>query len=98
MITCQVEALAQAGKSGGGLSQAGAGIAPKPLAKDPDLARLEVGLAERLGTPVTLTYGADGRGQLIVEFANLEILQGVLERLGYRSWLHLHRSKHQFSA
>jgi len=41
-------------------------------------------LAERLGTPVTIDFGADGRGRLIVEFADLEILQGVLERLGYR--------------
>lgn len=53
--------------------------------KDPDLARLETDLADRLGTRVTVTHGADGRGQLIVEFADLEILEGVLERMGVRS-------------
>ena len=84
LTTRQVEALAKAGKPGGSPSPAGAGAALEPLAPDPDRARLETDLAERLGTPVTIDYGADGRGRLIVEFADLEILQGVLERLGYR--------------
>ena len=83
LTTRQVEALAKAGKPGSGPSPAGAGTTPVPLTPDPDHVRLETDLAERLGTPVTLDYGADGRGRLIVEFADLEILQGVLERLGY---------------
>ena len=82
--TRQVEALAKAGKQGRGPAWAGTGITPAPPAQDPDLVRLETDLAEQLGTPVTIRHGAAGRGQLIVEFANLEILEGVLERLGYR--------------
>jgi hypothetical protein len=29
-------------------------------------------------------YDEDGRGQLVIDFADLEILEGVLERLGYQ--------------
>jgi len=87
LTTRQVEALAKAGKPGGSPSPVGVGAAPKPLAQDPDLARLETDLAEWLGARVTIDYGGDGRGRLIVEFADLEILEGVLERIGYRSWL-----------
>ena len=86
LTTRQVEALAKASKPGGP-SPAGAGTAPEPLTPDPDRARLETDLAEWLGAPVTLDYGADGRGRLIVEFADLEILEGVLERIGYQPWL-----------
>ena len=87
LTTRQVEAVAKVYKPGGGHSRTDVGECPAPAAPapDPDRARLETDLAERLGTPVTLDYGADGRGRLIVEFANLEILEGVLERLGYRS-------------
>lgn len=85
LTTRQVEVLAKACKQGGSPPRTAAGMVPAPPAKDPNLVRLETDLAERLGTPVTLDYGADGRGRLIVEFANLEILDGVLERLGYRS-------------
>jgi len=85
LTTRQVEALAKAYKPGNGPPRADAGIRSATSAPDPDRARLEADLAERFGTPVTIDYGADGRGRLIVEFADLEILEGVLERLGYRS-------------
>ena len=85
LTTRQVEALAQAYKPGRRRARAGSERAAAATAQDPDLARLETDLAERLGTPVTIRYGADGRGQLIVDFADLEILEGVLERLGYPS-------------
>ncbi|MDG4597447.1 MAG: ParB/RepB/Spo0J family partition protein [Candidatus Contendobacter sp.] len=84
LTTRQVEALAKAGKQGHDPARAGTGITPAPPTRDPDLARLETDLAEQLGTPVTIRHGADGRGQLIVDFANLEILEGMLERIGYR--------------
>lgn len=84
LTTRQVEALAKAFKPDGGPPRAGTGTAPEPLTPDPDRARLETDLAEWLGTRVTLDYGADGRGRLIVEFADLEILEGVLEHIGYR--------------
>ena len=84
LTTRQVEALAKGYKPGGSPSPAGAGTTSVPLTPDPDRVRLEADLAEWLGTRVTIDYGADGRGQLIVEFADPEILEGILERLGVR--------------
>jgi ParB family chromosome partitioning protein len=84
LTTRQVEALAKAGKQGGGPPRTATGMVPAPPAKDPNLVRLETDLANQLGTRVTVTFSADGQGQLIVDFANLEILDGVLERLGYK--------------
>ena len=83
--TRQVEALAKAYKQNGGNPHAAAVLPPAPPAQDPDLARLEIDLAERLGTRVTIDYGEVGRGHLIIDFASLEILEGVLERMGYGS-------------
>jgi ParB family chromosome partitioning protein len=85
LTTRQVEALAKACKPRGGPPQAEAGLRPAPPAPDPDLARLEADLAEWLGTRVTIRYGDGGQGQLAIDFANLEILEGVLERFGVRS-------------
>ena len=83
LTTRQVEALAKAYKPGNGPSRTDATTRSTLSAPDPDRVRLETDLAERLGTRVIIDCGADGRGRLIVEFADLEILQGVLERLGY---------------
>jgi len=80
-----VEALAKAYKHPGKNSSADAEATPSLPAKDPDLVRLESELAERLGTRVTLIYGEQGRGQLVIDFDTLEILEGVLEQLGYTS-------------
>jgi ParB family chromosome partitioning protein len=85
LTTRQVEALAKAYKPGNGPPRADAGIRSATSAPDPDRVRLETDLAKWLGTRVTIDCGPDGRGRLIVEFADLEILEGVLERLGYRS-------------
>ncbi len=78
--TRQVEALAQAYKQG---RRRDSHAGPARPARDPNLARLETDLAERLGTQVTISCGEGGRGQLVIDFANLEILDGVLERLGH---------------
>ncbi len=52
--------------------------------RDPDHARFEGRLSEQLGVPVTLEYARAGSGRLILAFDDLEILDGLLERLGYR--------------
>ena len=84
LTTRQVEALARARKDGR-REAGGVGDTPPPLAaKDPDLARLETGLSERFGTRVTVDCDADGRGRLSFEFADPDILEGVLERMGVR--------------
>lgn len=51
---------------------------------DPNLASLETGLGELLGTTVHLDYRADGTGWLKIKFSDLDTLDGVLERIGYR--------------
>ena len=81
--TRQVEALAKACRQDRRNASVGAGMSPAPSVMDPNLARLETELAERLGTRVTIDCGADGQGRLIIDFADLEILEGVLARLGY---------------
>jgi ParB family chromosome partitioning protein len=49
--------------------------------KSGDIVRLEEELSDRLATPVMFKMGAKGKGQLIIDFADLDILDGVLARL-----------------
>ncbi|TWI62883.1 ParB family chromosome partitioning protein [Pseudoduganella lurida] len=49
--------------------------------KSGDITRLEEELSDSLATPVTFRMGAKGKGQLIIDFADLDILDGVLARL-----------------
>lgn len=51
--------------------------------KSPEVVRLEQRLGEQVGSPISITCDQQGRGQLVINFQNLEILQGILERLGY---------------
>jgi len=51
--------------------------------RGPDHVRFEARLSEQLGVPVTVEYARDGAGRLILAFSDLEILDGLLERLGY---------------
>jgi len=49
--------------------------------KSGDIARLEEELSDRLATPVVFKMGNKGRGQMIIDFADLDILDSVLARL-----------------
>ncbi|MFL6673145.1 MAG: ParB/RepB/Spo0J family partition protein [Massilia sp.] len=49
--------------------------------KSGDIVRLEEELSDRLATPVVFKMGAKGRGQMIIDFADLDVLDGVLARL-----------------
>ncbi|GGY26476.1 ParB/RepB/Spo0J family partition protein [Pseudoduganella albidiflava] len=49
--------------------------------KSGDIRRLEEELSDRFATPVTFRIGAKGKGQMIIDFADLEILEGVLAKL-----------------
>ena len=49
--------------------------------KSGDIARLEEELSDKLATPVVFKMGTKGRGQMIIDFADLDILDGVLARL-----------------
>lgn len=56
-----------------------------PTIRDPDLARLEERLRERLAAPVRLRYDAGrGRGRIEIGFSSLDECDGILERLGLR--------------
>lgn len=49
---------------------------------DPDVARLQEALAERLGAPVRIETRKKGAGRVVIDYASLEQLDGILERLG----------------
>lgn len=49
--------------------------------KSGDIVRLEEELSDRLATPVMFKMGPKGRGQMIIDFQNLDVLEGVLARL-----------------
>ncbi|MGZ3182825.1 MAG: ParB/RepB/Spo0J family partition protein [Telluria sp.] len=49
--------------------------------KSGDIVRLEEELSDKLATPVVFKMGAKGRGQMIIDFANLDVLDTVLTRL-----------------
>ena len=48
---------------------------------DPDIARLEQRLAERLGSSVQIRHGNKGKGQLVIRYNSLDELQGVLAHI-----------------
>jgi ParB family chromosome partitioning protein len=49
--------------------------------KDPDIIRLENELSEHLGTETKIQYSADGKGRLLINFHNLDHLQGMLAKI-----------------
>ena len=51
------------------------------MTPDPDVKRLELKLAERLGTQVQIKQGQKGKGQLVISYGTLEELQGVLAHI-----------------
>ncbi|MUI59737.1 ParB/RepB/Spo0J family partition protein [Pseudomonas aeruginosa] len=52
-----------------------------PVKSDPDIARLEQRLAERLGASVQIRHGQKGKGQLVIRYSSLDELQGVLAHI-----------------
>jgi ParB family chromosome partitioning protein len=61
--------------------QASSATAPRLKEKSGDIVRLEEELSDKLATPVVFKMGPKGRGQMIIDFADLDILEGVLSRL-----------------
>ena len=55
--------------------------ADEPSKADPDIARLEQRLAERLGAAVEIRHGPKGKGQLVIRYGSLDELQGVLAHI-----------------
>ena len=48
--------------------------------KDPDIYRLERQLSERFGTKVVIE-NKNGRGKLVIQFSDLDVLDGILSRI-----------------
>ncbi len=53
--------------------------------EDPDIKKLEEGLAEHIGVPVSVQHSAKGKGKLVLKYNNLDELDGILHHLRYRS-------------
>lgn len=71
----QTEALARRGPSR--RSQRGAPVATT----DPDTAALERRLSDQVGAPVSIRHGARGNGQLVIRYASLDELDGILAHI-----------------
>ena len=63
------------------LNPAGAARRKAARTTDPDVARLQEELAERLGAPVRIESRRKGAGRVVIDYASLEQLDGILERL-----------------
>ncbi len=61
--------------------QGDAGRAREHKAKSRDIERLEEELSDALATQVTIKLGAKNRGQLVIEFADLDALDGIIGKL-----------------
>ena len=51
---------------------------------DPNVRRLETLLGEHLGAPVRLDCPNARGGRLVIEFDSLDVLDGILDRIGFR--------------
>jgi ParB family chromosome partitioning protein len=58
---------------------------PKAKAPQADIAALERELSETLGSKVNVLNGRGNKGKLVIHYANLDALDGVLERLRHRT-------------
>ena len=59
---------------------------PEPETKvDPDIKKLEDGLADKIGVPVAIQHSAKGKGKLVLKYNSLDELDGILHHLQYES-------------
>jgi ParB family transcriptional regulator, chromosome partitioning protein len=49
--------------------------------EDPDIRRLELELADKLGAKVAFQHGASGKGKLVVAYNSLDELEGILSHI-----------------
>lgn len=55
--------------------------AKKPPRKDPDIARLEQDLTEKLAARVTIQHSGKGKGRLVIHYNSADELEGLLDRM-----------------
>jgi ParB family chromosome partitioning protein len=53
----------------------------KPVKVSVDIQRLEQQLAEQLGAKVAIRYNKRGRGKMVIEYNNLDELDGILSHI-----------------
>ena len=53
----------------------------EPVAVDPDIHRLELELADKLGAKVLFQHGSSGKGKLVVSYNSLDELEGILAHI-----------------
>jgi ParB family chromosome partitioning protein len=58
-------------------------VSPAAPREDPDVAELSSRLGETFGARVQIRHGKKGTGKLIINYASLDHLQGILERFGH---------------
>lgn len=54
---------------------------PVPTRQDPDIARLQKILGDRLGATVDIKHGAKGKGKLVISYSSLDELDGILAHI-----------------
>lgn len=55
--------------------------AQPPARLDPNIRQLQEELSERLGAAVSIQHGRSGKGKLVIQYADLEELDGILTRM-----------------
>jgi ParB family chromosome partitioning protein len=63
------------------LSGAKKPAAGKAAAVNPDVARLQGELAEKIGAKVEFQHGAGGKGRLVIHYNSLDELDGILDHI-----------------
>ncbi|MEO1889789.1 MAG: ParB/RepB/Spo0J family partition protein [Cycloclasticus sp.] len=59
----------------------GGSLTPVKSVKDPDVARLQYNLSEKLGAKVDISHDNKGAGKIIIHYSTLDELEGVLGHL-----------------
>ena len=66
------------------INSGAAGGRREPVAKDPNVRRLETELGDRLGAPVRIEHRATG-GRVVIRYHSVDELEGIIEHLRRRS-------------
>ena len=77
----QIESIAQYYRDTGKLDESPTSA---PLTNsNPDLQELETALAQYLGSGVTIQVDGSGSGQLIIQYSDLDVFDGLLDKIGF---------------
>jgi ParB family chromosome partitioning protein len=74
-----VRRMTQSGTDKAGTDKTGTDASAS--AADPDVQRLELDLAEKLGARVAIQHSRSGKGKLVVSYNSLDELDGILEHI-----------------